>query len=39
MNIELRATNIRRLMLEFDYKLDYKNTVFRPNDTRYRICS
>ena len=24
-------------MLEFDYKLDYKNTVFRPNDTRYRI--
>ena len=25
-------------MLEFDYKLDYKNTVFRPNDTRYRIA-
>ena len=24
-------------MKEFDYKLDYKNTVFRPNDTRYRI--
>ena len=24
-------------MLEFNYKLDYKNTVFRPNDTRYRI--
>ena len=24
-------------MIEFDYKLDYKNTVFRPNDTRYRI--
>ena len=24
-------------MLEFDYKLDYKNTLFRPNDTRYRI--
>ena len=24
-------------MLEFDYNLDYKNTVFRPNDTRYRI--
>ena len=24
-------------MLEFDYKIDYKNTVFRPNDTRYRI--
>ena len=24
-------------MLEFNYKIDYKNTVFRPNDTRYRI--
>ena len=24
-------------MLEFDYKLDYKNIFFRPNDTRYRI--
>ena len=24
-------------MMEFDYKLDYKNTLFRPNDTRYRI--
>ena len=24
-------------MLEFNYKLDYKNTLFRPNDTRYRI--
>ena len=24
-------------MLEFDYKIDYRNTVFRPNDTRYRI--
>ena len=24
-------------MKEFDYKLDYKNTLFRPNDTRYRI--
>ena len=24
-------------MLELDYNLDYKNTVFRPNDTRYRI--
>ena len=24
-------------MLEFDYKLDYKNTLFRPNDKRYRI--
>ena len=24
-------------MLEFNYNLDYKNTVFRPNDTRYRI--
>ena len=24
-------------MLEFDYNLDYKNTVFSPNDTRYRI--
>ena len=24
-------------MIEFDYKLDYKNTLFKPNDTRYRI--
>ena len=24
-------------MIEFDYKLDYKNTLFRPNDIRYRI--
>ena len=24
-------------MLEFDYKLDYKNILFRPNDIRYRI--
>ena len=24
-------------MLEFNYKIDYRNTVFRPNDTRYRI--
>ena len=24
-------------MLEFDYKIDYKNTLFRPNDRRYRI--
>ena len=24
-------------MLEFDYKIDYKNTTFRPNDTRYKI--
>ena len=24
-------------MIEFDYKLDYKNTLFRPNDNRYRI--
>ena len=24
-------------MREFDYKLDYKNTLFRPNDNRYRI--
>ena len=24
-------------MVEFDYKLDYKNTLFRPNDRRYRI--
>ena len=24
-------------MVEFDYKLDYKNTLFRPNDIRYRI--
>ena len=24
-------------MLEFDYDLDYKNTLFEPNDKRYRI--
>ena len=24
-------------MKEFDYNLDYKHTMFRPNDTRYRI--
>ena len=24
-------------MIEFDYSLDYKNTLFRPNDIRYRI--
>ena len=24
-------------MIEFDYKIDYKNTLFRPNDRRYRI--
>ena len=24
-------------MLEFDYSIDYKNTLFVPNDTRYRI--
>ena len=24
-------------MLEFDYSLDYKNILFRPNDIRYRI--
>ncbi len=24
-------------MVEFDYKLDYKNILFRPNDNRYRI--
>ena len=24
-------------MIEFDYKLDYKNILFRPNDRRYRI--
>ena len=24
-------------MIKFDYKLDYKNTLFRPNDIRYRI--
>ena len=24
-------------MLEFDYNIDYKNEMFRPNDTRYRI--
>ena len=24
-------------MIEFDYNLDYKNTLFTPNDKRYRI--
>ena len=24
-------------MIEFDYKLDYKNIMFKPNDRRYRI--
>ena len=24
-------------MMEFNYKLDYKNILFRPNDNRYRI--
>ena len=24
-------------MIEFDYSLDYKNTLFEPNDPRYRI--
>jgi len=24
-------------VIEFDYKLDYKNILFEPNDTRYRI--
>ena len=24
-------------MIEFDYEIDYKNTLFRPNDRRYRI--
>ena len=24
-------------MIEFDYNLDYKNILFRPNDRRYRI--
>jgi hypothetical protein len=24
-------------MIEFDYKINYKNTLFRPNDRRYRI--
>ena len=24
-------------MKEFDYNIDYKNTMFTPNDTRYRI--
>ena len=23
-------------MIEFDYNLDYKNTLFDPNDKRYR---
>ena len=36
----VEATNkILEMMLEFDYKLDYKNTLFRPNDIRYRIRS
>ena len=25
------------MMIKFDYKLDYKNILFRPNDNRYRI--
>ena len=25
------------MMIEFDYSLDYKNILFRPNDKRYRI--
>ena len=25
------------MMIEFDYSLDYKNTLFQPNDRRYRI--
>ena len=25
-------------MLEFDYSIDYKNTLFETNDKRYRIC-
>ena len=25
------------LMIEFNYNLDYKNTLFTPNDNRYRI--
>ena len=29
--------NYQYNMLEFDYNLDYKNTLFRPNDRRYRI--
>ena len=24
-------------MIEFDYNIDYKNTYFKPNDSRYRI--
>ena len=24
-------------MKEFDYNIDYKNTLFTPNDSRYRI--
>ena len=24
-------------MIEFNYKFDYKNTMFMPNDKRYRI--
>ena len=24
-------------MIEYDYNLDYKNTLFKPNDKRYRI--
>ena len=29
--------NYQYNMLDFDYNLAYKNTVLRPNDTRYRI--
>ena len=25
------------MMIEFDYSLYYKNTLFQPNDRRYRI--
>jgi len=27
----------KKKMIEFDYKLDYKNILFEPNDPRYRI--
>ena len=29
--------NIQNNMIKFDYKLDYKNINFKPNDKRYRI--
>ena len=31
------SQNGLRPMKEFDYNIDYKNIMFTPNDTRYRI--